>query len=85
MQNMRLAGGVGWCLAPARVGLTMSKRFLIVEDHPLYAEALRLSICGGMSDVRINHTTTLAKAKTVLQHEGEFDLEADRVVAQLRD
>jgi DNA-binding NarL/FixJ family response regulator len=52
----------------------MSKRFLIVGDHPLYAEALRLSICGSMSDVRISHTTTLAEAKTVLQHEGEFDL-----------
>ena len=52
----------------------MTKRFLIVEGHPLYAEALRLSICGGMSDVRIHHTTTLADAKTVLQHEGEFDL-----------
>jgi DNA-binding NarL/FixJ family response regulator len=58
----------------SRVGLTMSKRFLIVEDHPLYAEALGLSICDRMSDVRISHTTTLAEAKTVLQHEGEFDL-----------
>ena len=52
----------------------MSKRFLIVEDHPLYAEALRLTISGSMSDVHILHATTLDEAKALLGEQKEIDL-----------
>ncbi len=52
----------------------MSKRFLIVEDHPLYAEALRLTISGSMSDVHILHATTLGEAKALLGEQKEIDL-----------
>ena len=38
-----------------RVGLKMLRKILIVEDHPLYAEALDLIICGSMADVRTTH------------------------------
>lgn len=52
----------------------MSKRFLIVEDHPLYAEALRLTIRGSMSDVHIVHAATLSEAKALLREQCELDL-----------
>jgi DNA-binding NarL/FixJ family response regulator len=52
----------------------MLRKILIVEDHPLYAEALDLIICGSMSDVRTTHAGTLSEAKDALQREQEFAL-----------
>ena len=52
----------------------MSKRFLIVEDHPIYAEALQLTIRNGMADVRISHACTLIEAKDAIQRDKGFDL-----------
>ena len=52
----------------------MLKSFLIVEDHPLYAEALQLCICDGMANVRITHASTLSEAKDAIWQERRFDL-----------
>lgn len=52
----------------------MPKRFLIVEDHPIYADALQLTISGGMADVRITHAATLSGAKDAIRREKGFDL-----------
>ncbi len=52
----------------------MQKRCLIVEDHPIYAEALQLAIRSGMSDVRITHASTLGESKDAIQSERGFDL-----------
>jgi DNA-binding NarL/FixJ family response regulator len=52
----------------------MLRKILIVEDHPLYAEALDLIICGSMADVRTIHAGTLSEAKDALQREQEFAL-----------
>ena len=60
--------------AQTRVGLKMLRKILIVEDHPLYAEALDLIICGSMADVRTIHAGTLSEAKDALQREQEFAL-----------
>lgn len=52
----------------------MLRKILIVEDHPLYAEALQLIICGSMSDICIVHASTLSEAKDALQREQGFAL-----------
>ena len=44
----------------------MLRKVLIVEDHPLYAEALDLIICGSMADVRTIQAGTLSEAKDAL-------------------
>jgi DNA-binding NarL/FixJ family response regulator len=55
-------------------GMEMPRRFLIVEDHPIYAEALELTIRSGMSDVRITQAGTLCEAKNAIQEGKDFDL-----------
>ena len=53
----------------------MQKKFLIVEDHPLYAEALQSVICNSIADVRITHVGTLSEAKDAIRQEKrDFDL-----------
>ncbi len=52
----------------------MLKRFLIVEDHPLYADALQLVICNGMASVRTMRVGTLRKAADAIRRVKRFDL-----------
>lgn len=52
----------------------MPKRFLIVEDHPIYAEALQLATRSGMPEVRFAHANTLREAKDAIERERGFDL-----------
>ncbi len=61
-------------LFKAGQGLQMLKRFLIVEDHPIYAEALQLIIYGGMADVRVTCAGTLREAKDAIRQEKKLDL-----------
>ena len=52
----------------------MQRRFLIVEDHPLYANALTAAINAAMADVRIIHAGTLGEAARTLKSGLEFEL-----------
>ena len=53
----------------------MPKSFLIVEDHPIYAEALQLAIRSGMQGIHITHACTLSEAKDAIQRaQTNFDL-----------
>ncbi len=52
----------------------MPARFLIVEDHPIFADALRMTLAAELSNVCFVHAGTLAEAKDALEGGAEFDL-----------
>lgn len=52
----------------------MRKKILIVEDHPLFAEAMQLVISQALTDVDITSASTLAEAKLAMESQGEFAL-----------
>ena len=57
-----------------RTELQMQNKFLIVERHPLFADALASCIEGALSRAAIEHAQTLAEAKTAIYREKGFDL-----------
>jgi DNA-binding NarL/FixJ family response regulator len=52
----------------------MPAKFLIVEDHPIFAEALRSTLAAVISNVCFVHAGTLADAKDALEGDADFDL-----------
>src|SRR5690349_1159839 len=52
----------------------MSPGFLIVEDHPLYGEALESVLSCSMPDARIEMAASFAQAKLSLRRKQQFDL-----------
>lgn len=52
----------------------MSLGFLIVEDHPLYGEALESVLASAMADARIEFAENFEQAKLSLQRRDRFDL-----------
>ncbi len=52
----------------------MQRRFLIVDDHPLYANALKAAISTAMADVRVIHAATLGEAARTLKGGLDFEL-----------
>lgn len=52
----------------------MTARFLIVDDHPLFLEALRLAIVSAYPDASIEEATNIAEAKAAIGTAGSFDL-----------
>jgi DNA-binding NarL/FixJ family response regulator len=52
----------------------MAMRMLIVEDHPLYAEALRLVVSGDFPGAEIVAAGTIDEARAVLAANTKFDL-----------
>jgi DNA-binding NarL/FixJ family response regulator len=52
----------------------MPHKFLIVEDHPMFADALALSIRCAMPDIHIEHAATVAEAKAAIYREKGFDI-----------
>jgi DNA-binding NarL/FixJ family response regulator len=52
----------------------MLRRFLIVEDHPLYADALQGVICNGIANVRTTHVGTLREGADAIRRVKRFDL-----------
>ena len=52
----------------------MAMRMLIVEDHPLYAEALHLVVSGDFPGVEIVEAGTLDEARAMLAADGRSDL-----------
>lgn len=52
----------------------MTVRFLIVDDHPLFREALQLAIEQAYPDAEIVEAASIAAAQDVLANSGAFDL-----------
>lgn len=52
----------------------MPANFLVVDDHPLFLEALRLSLGSAFPNTRISEATSIAKAITMIEESGPFDL-----------
>jgi DNA-binding NarL/FixJ family response regulator len=52
----------------------MAVRFLIVDDHPLFREALQLAIQSAYPEAEIIEASSLAAAKDVLSRDQHFDL-----------
>jgi DNA-binding NarL/FixJ family response regulator len=52
----------------------MQSKILIVEGHPLFADALALCIRGAMSEMVIVHASTVTEAKAAIYREKGFDL-----------
>ena len=53
---------------------TVSARFLIVDDHPLFLEALQLAIQSAYPNAEIFEATSIAEAKTAITSNATFDL-----------
>jgi DNA-binding NarL/FixJ family response regulator len=49
-------------------------RILIVDDHPLFREALKGAIAGGVKGAEIAQTGSLAAARALLDKDDNFDL-----------
>lgn len=49
-------------------------RFLAVEDHPIYADALESAIISSMPNVQVVHASTIATAKIALTEGGPYAL-----------
>jgi DNA-binding NarL/FixJ family response regulator len=52
----------------------MPGRVLIVEDHPIFADALRMTLAAAMPNACIAQAGTLAEAKQALESGAQFDL-----------
>lgn len=62
--------------APAETGdrNTVSPRFLVIDDHPLFLEALRLTLRADHAGAAIVEATSLVEAKAALAGNARFDL-----------
>ena len=49
-------------------------RILIVDDHPLFREALKQAIAGGISNASVAQAGSLDAARALLDKDDEFDL-----------
>jgi DNA-binding NarL/FixJ family response regulator len=49
-------------------------RILIVDDHPLFREALKAALTGGMPASRVEQAGSLDAARAALDEDGDFDL-----------
>jgi len=54
--------------------LTVPTSFLIVDDHPLFVEALKLVIQNAFPDAGVSEATSIDTARTTLDKNGPFDL-----------
>lgn len=52
----------------------MPERVLIVEDHPIFADALRMTLSLAIASVSVVHASTLAAARDALASGETFDL-----------
>jgi DNA-binding NarL/FixJ family response regulator len=53
---------------------SMAEHFLVVDDHPLFLEALQLAIHAAYPDATITEATSIATAKTAIGGRRDFDL-----------
>ena len=54
--------------------MSVSARFLIVDDHPLFLEALQLAIQSAYPNAEIHEATSITEAKTAIARSAAFDL-----------
>ncbi|MFN3869597.1 MAG: response regulator [Hyphomicrobiaceae bacterium] len=54
--------------------MLMPANFLVVDDHPLFLEALRLSISSAFPDANVIEATSIARAKEAIAANPAFDL-----------
>ncbi|HEX9881283.1 MAG TPA: response regulator, partial [Hyphomicrobium sp.] len=52
----------------------MSASILIVDDHPLFVEALKLVIQGAFPDALVSEATSIDSARATLEKSGPFDM-----------
>jgi DNA-binding NarL/FixJ family response regulator len=52
----------------------MADHVLIVEDHPIFADALRMTLALAVADVSVVHADTIAAARDALASQKSFDL-----------
>ena len=52
----------------------MPEKFLVVDDHPLFLDALKLAIQTGFPDPMITEAASVSGALAALEAEGQFDL-----------
>lgn len=52
----------------------MSTQVLMVEDHPLFAEAIHQVLTGAIEDIEVWHAGSLAQAKPVVTRQPRLDL-----------
>lgn len=52
----------------------MALRILVVDDHPLFLEALQAAIRSALADVEIVEASSIASAKSVIAEKARFDL-----------
>ncbi len=60
--------------AVAWEALPVPASFLVVDDHPLFLEALRLSLGSAFPDARIVEASSIAKAREAISANPPFDL-----------
>jgi CheY-like chemotaxis protein len=51
-----------------------STRILIVDDHPLFREALKQAVSGGVANAAVTLAGSLDAATQILDKDDEFDL-----------
>jgi DNA-binding NarL/FixJ family response regulator len=52
----------------------LPERFLIVDDHPLFLDAIKLAITSAFPAAEIKEATSIDGARTVLNAQGDWDL-----------
>lgn len=52
----------------------MSAKFLLVDDHPLFLEALQIAVHAAYPDARIVEAGSIAEANAAIARHGRFDL-----------
>lgn len=52
----------------------MPASFLVVDDHPLFLEALRLSLGTAFPDAQVVEATSISEARKIIAERGSFDL-----------
>lgn len=61
-------------LAVASEAIAVPASFLVVDDHPLFLEALRLSLGAAFPDARIVEANSIVKAREAISANPPFDL-----------
>ncbi len=73
-QGKRGRDGVRYRSRNTKPRFAVGLHFLIVDDHPLFLEALKLVIQNAFNDAQIAEASSIEAARTALDGQGSFDL-----------